>query len=98
MIEVDVQAPSTIKTEKLIQQVEQAFSQYDLTCTLKGTLASYPGCVHWHFKKGREAGTLELTWWEAERRLWFKVGDHRTAPWIEKAIPYLKKQLETSFS
>jgi hypothetical protein len=98
LIEVDVQVPSTIKTEKLTQQVEQVFSQYDLACTLKGTLTSYPGCVHWHFKKRRETGTLELTWWEAEMRLWFKVGDHRTAPWIEKAIPHLKKQLETVLS
>jgi hypothetical protein len=28
-----------------------------LRLTLKGTLAKYPGCIHWHFKRGRERGT-----------------------------------------
>ena len=39
----------------------------------KGTLASYPGCIHWHLKMGTQKGHLEITWWEAENRLCFKV-------------------------
>jgi hypothetical protein len=97
MIEIDVQVPSKIKTEELIHLIEQIGTQHDLVCSLKGTLRSYPGCVHWHFKKEKKTGTLEITWWEKERRLWFKVGDHRSAAWIEETMPHLKKQMETAF-
>lgn len=98
MIEVDVQVPSNVKTEELIRLVGQVCTQHDLVCSLKGTLTSYPGCVHWHFKKERKTGTLEITWWEKKGRLWFKVGAHRRAAWIEETIPHLKKQMEAAFS
>ena len=44
---------------------------------MKGTLASFPNCVHWHWKRGKERGTLEITWWGKQDRLWFKVAAGR---------------------
>jgi hypothetical protein len=64
---------------------------------MKGTLANYPGCVHWHYKKGKARGTLEITWWERENRLWFKVAKGRTGDWIEGSITRLKGKIERTF-
>lgn len=73
MIEVEIQISADTTNDSVVRVVEQDCKAYGLTQALKGTLASYPGCVHWHFKKDKEKGILEITWWESENRLWFKV-------------------------
>ena len=52
-------------------------------------MAKYPGCTHWHLKKDRETGTLELTWWPARNRLWFKIATGRQADWMVEAMDRL---------
>jgi hypothetical protein len=94
MIEIEIRIPPKIKPAILIKAVEQSCNDHDLTCTLKGTLTKYPDCIHWHFRKDKQRGTLEITWWEKEHRLWFKVADHRTGAWIDELLPILKKKME----
>jgi hypothetical protein len=97
MIEVELQIPDRIETEAVIRVIEQVCASNELTCSLKGTLISYPGSVHWHFKRGRQNGTLEMTWWESEHRLWFKVAYGRADEWMLESIPQLKEQIEKMF-
>ena len=94
MLEVELQISDSIESEAVLRIVEQVCASNELTCTLKGTLVSYPGSIHWHFKQGKQSGTLEITWWESEHRLWFKVASGRTSEWILKSIPQLKEQIE----
>jgi hypothetical protein len=94
MIEVELQIPDSVEPEAVLRIVEQICASNELTCSLKGTLVSYPGSIHWHFKQGKQRGTLEITWWESEHRLWFKVASGRTSEWILKSIPQLKEQIE----
>jgi hypothetical protein len=94
MIKVELKIPADAKSDSVVKVVEQVYTANNLTCALKGTLASYPGCVHWHFKKNKEKGTLEITWWERENRLWFKVSDGRVGKWIDEILPKLKKEIE----
>jgi hypothetical protein len=94
MIEVELQIPDSVEPEAVIKIVEQVCVSNELTCGLKGTLVSYPGSIHWHFKRGTQKGTLEMTWWESEHRLWFKVATRRTSEWIVESIPELKEQIE----
>jgi hypothetical protein len=94
MIEIEIQIPPKTKTITLIKVIEESCSDHDLTCTLKGTLAKYPECIHWHFRKGKQRGILEVTWWEKEHRLWFKVADNRAGIWIDESLPVLKKKIE----
>jgi hypothetical protein len=96
MIEVDLQIPSGVNGEQIVKVVERVCTANDLACARKGTLASYPGCIHWHFRLGRQKGTLEITWWESEDRLWFKAAKGRTGEWINEALPKLKKEIEVS--
>jgi hypothetical protein len=94
MIEVDVHVPRGSNPASIPHLVEEACAAEGLTLTLKGTLAKYPHCVHWHYKKGNERGTLEITWWEKENRLWFKVAAGRTGAWMEETMARLKNRLE----
>ena len=96
MIEVELQIPADAKSDSVVKVIEQVCNANGLTHMLKGTLASYPGCIHWHFKMGKQKGTLEITWWESENRLWFKVTKGRKANWIDEALPKLKKEIECS--
>jgi hypothetical protein len=96
MIEVELQVPDRVESGTVIRVVEQVCASHDLICTLKGTLVSYPESVHWHFKRGRQKGTVEITWWESKNRLWFKVASGRTAEWIKDSLPKLKAQIEKS--
>jgi hypothetical protein len=94
MIEVELLVPDRVNIDGLVRAVEQICVSNWLTCTLKGTLASYSGCIHWHFKKGKQKGTLEVTWWESKHRLWFKLANGRKGEWIDESMPRLKEQIE----
>ncbi|MEI2611974.1 MAG: hypothetical protein V9G20_25350 [Candidatus Promineifilaceae bacterium] len=74
----------------MIERIEGCFAAANLTITRKATLATYPGCTHWHLKLGQQPGTLEATYWPQENRFWFKVARNRSAPWIETVLPSLQ--------
>ena len=93
MIELELQIPADATSDTVVRVVEQICIANGLTCARKGTLASYPGCVHWHYNKGKQKETLEITWWETENRLWFKVSKGRKGDWIDESMTELKKQI-----
>jgi hypothetical protein len=93
-MEVELQVPDGVQAEAVIRVVEQVCASHDLNRHLKGTLVSYPGSIHWHFKRNGYKGTLEITWWESGQRLWFKVAKGRTSEWILEILPRLKEQME----
>jgi hypothetical protein len=94
MIEVEVKIPAHALSAAIPRIVEQVCATEGLTLSLKGTLAKYPGSIHWHFKKGLAPGTLEITWWEKQKRLWFKVAAGRRGAWIDDSIVRMKEQIE----
>jgi hypothetical protein len=94
MIEVSIEIPKDIDAVIVINVVERVCRTHQLIHTLKGTLASYPGSVHWHFKKGKQKGILEITWWQSKNRLWFKVAGGRTGKWIEESMPQIKEEIQ----
>ena len=96
MIETDVRLPPLFSPALVPHLVAQSCAGEGLTLTLKGTLKQYPNCLHWHYKKGKEPGTLEITWWEQENRLWFKVSAGRRGEWIEETIARLKLKIESA--
>lgn len=76
--------------ERLVESVCVAAG---LTVTMKGTLRTYPGSTHWHYKRVREAGVLEVTYWPAGNRLWLSVQAGRTGEWTAIAAPELAETL-----
>lgn len=93
MTEIDIPIPATAQNAAIVKAVELAAQKVGLTLTLKGTLATYPGCIHWHYKNGKERGTLEITWWPQGKRLWFKVAANRWGEWVPDAVSRLKRSI-----
>jgi hypothetical protein len=75
--------------------MEDIFAAEDLRITLKSTLIKYPGCVHWHLKRGKETGTLEATLWQG--KCWFSMSMGRMALWLEPCAERMKQVLEADF-
>jgi hypothetical protein len=80
----------------LEKTIEHLCQTAGLSITLKTTSAKFPGSIHWHLKKGRERGTLEVTLWPSQNKLWFSMQDGRSADWVMPAAHQLKAQLEES--
>jgi hypothetical protein len=78
---------SEIERSLVEQIVEESCAAVGVTLTLKGTLAKYPGCFHWHVKQGSERGTLEITYWRDQ--IWYKVNASRHGSWIDTAVQHL---------
>ncbi len=89
-LEVDISRAAG-NLENALERMCQAIG---LSVTMKTTSAKFPGSIHWHWKKGRERGTLEATLWPAQNRLWFSMQDGRSADWVMLAAYQLKAQLE----
>ncbi|MCI0398094.1 MAG: hypothetical protein L0322_24630 [Chloroflexi bacterium] len=70
--------------------IEGCCAAEGLRPALKSSLARYPGCVHWHYKQGKEPGTLEITLWPQERRAWFSIRPNRRGPWLTETAARLK--------
>lgn len=86
--------PEPVAAADIPALIEQVCLAHPLTIALRTTLASYPGCAHWHLRQGKASGTLELTWWPKKHRLWFKVAKQRNGSWIDMCLPQLKAELE----
>ena len=94
MLQTEVRLAPRADVSAVETVVEACCTAEGLTLTLKGTLVKYPGCVHWHFKRGRPSGTVELTWWPQQRRLWISVQAGRRGEWIEETTVRLKQTIE----
>lgn len=96
MTEVEFNIPPKCHLRDAEALIEATCLACGLRIAMKGTLRSYAGCVHWHLKQGDNRGTLELTLWPMRHRIWASVQDGRRAPWIEEALPRLKRAVETA--
>lgn len=92
--EIEFTVPHDADLTQAVKLIEKICAQYDLILAMKGSLAAYPGCVHWHYKRQNQKGTLELTLFARDRRVWAKVQDGRKAPWIDEDLPALQWAIE----
>ncbi len=97
MLETPLKFPPDASLVRVKRSIEKACTDGGLTLTLKDTLKQYPGCTHWHFKRGQERGTLEITLWPLGRRAWFKVSPSRTGEWIEPALVHIQQFVTAEF-
>jgi hypothetical protein len=93
--EVEFRVPKQCDLNGAERLIERVCAERGLSVAMKGSLASYPGCVHWHYKdKDHRKGTLEITLYPKDRRIWAQVQDGRRAPWIDAEIPRLRRAIE----
>jgi hypothetical protein len=94
MQEVDFRVPPSAQLTHADLIVESACVLEGLQVGMKGTLASFPGSTHWHFKSSRERGTLEITLFPRDRRIWASIQDGRRAAWIEPCLINIRHVVE----
>ena len=96
MQEIEFRVPRDLNLNRAGQLIEDACAALNLTIAMKSPLASYPGSTHWHYKNGKEKGTLELTIFPRDRRLWAQVQSGRKAAWIDAVLPELQRRIEVA--
>jgi hypothetical protein len=84
VLEFKIPLPPNADCVAVATIIEESIADVGLTVTMLGSLKKFPGCVHWHVKQGREAGTLEITLWPREQKAWFSIQAGRAAAWIEE--------------
>lgn len=80
MISTEVRLPPNAWLEKIKKLVERTCRDSKLDLKMKCPLVEYPDSVHCHYKNGKQVGTLEITLWKKEKRLWFSVQERRNGP------------------
>lgn len=94
-VDVRIQAKATLANAARV--IEALCAREGLSLKLKGSLSTHPTSVHWHFRRGRESGTLEITWWRSAGRIWFSTHRGREAAWIQASVRRLRAALERRF-
>jgi len=94
MQEIEFAVPPHCDLTNAGKLIEDVCSTLGLNLGMKGSLASYPGSIHWHYRKPKEKGTLELTLLVSERLIWAQVQSGRKAPWIETMLPKVQREIE----
>jgi hypothetical protein len=94
MKEIEFEVPRNCDLSSAAQLIEAVCSRQGLRVAMKGSLSTYPGCVHWHYKNQDQKGTLELTLYVPDKRIWAKIQEGRKAPWIDTALPPLQRAIE----
>jgi hypothetical protein len=93
----EVELPPSGDIRMVAETILRTCKSRGLAASVKTSLKSYPGSVHWHFKKRTGRGVVEVTFWAAKRRLWINVHSNRTGSWTAEEMRGLKADLEKQF-
>jgi len=94
MREIDIALRQSATDKEVVNAVDVACREAGMTQVSKGSLGKYPDCVHWHYKLGKQRGTLEITYWPKTQRAWFALRANRYALWMDNVVPQLKIDIE----
>jgi hypothetical protein len=61
MLEVEFSVPRKCDLKAAERLIEGVCTRRGLQIAMKGSQSKFPGCIHWHFKREKQKGTLELT-------------------------------------
>lgn len=98
MTEIEIPLPGDVDCELLSETIEEICIASNLRVTLKASLSKCPGSTHWHFKRGNENGTLEITLWPSQHRAWFSIHDGRARAWIREKVASLQGSFQNQFA
>jgi hypothetical protein len=89
---INIPLPSNHSQIAMPTLIEHAITDAGLLAA-RLELRSYPGATHWHIRRLGAKGTLELTYWPTQSRLWFAIHANRRAEWLAPAIDDLTARL-----
>ena len=67
--------------ERIVKPVEEIAKAHGMDVSVRTTLSSKRGSIHWHFTKGKELGVLEVTYWPKTHQLWVEIHSNRQREW-----------------
>ena len=82
------------KTGPADRDIERACASLGLMRTMRTSLKTLPANTHWHYKRGKENGVMEITLLHDTGSVTISYADGRYAQWIDKAIDALKIVLQ----
>ena len=94
----EIQVGGRWNSAAIARTIERAGESCGLSQSMKGSLRKFEGCTHWHFKKPGHSGTIELTMWSQERRVWISVQAGRRADWIKRELPEIIDMLQRALA
>jgi len=94
MCEIEFRVPRGSDLAEAEELIERVCSAHNLQPAMKASLAGYPGSIHWHYKRGKEKGTLELTLLRRTGRIWAQVNTNRNGAWIAEVLPRVRAAIE----
>ncbi len=74
---------SVMNVERAIGEVCE---ELGLRVGIRSTLAGHRDSLHWHLKREKERGTLEVSFVPEPTRLWLAVHKNREGAWIDDAV------------
>ncbi len=93
MPDYEIEWPHGIAADAVADSVDAWIVLRSMTCSMRTSLAKHPGCTHWHVKSGSSSGTLEITLWPAQGRLWVSMRANRMADWMSSVPADLTSEL-----
>lgn len=87
-----------LEEDSVWNEIEGIIKEYNLNMTLKTTLSTMKGSIHYHLKLGKLAGLLELTYWPLKKRLWVEIHHNRRSAWNLALIHPFSEALAKLFS
>lgn len=69
--------------------IELLCAREGLSNRIKSRTKSKAASTHWHFSKGADIGTLEVTLSQRQAKIWFSVHDNRRGPWTDDCMKRL---------
>jgi hypothetical protein len=89
----EIDLPRNFPLADAARAIEEACETEGLRVASRGTVATHPGSIRWNYKKGREAGAMEITLLNRERRILLSVAEKRVAPWSESTLERISETL-----
>ncbi len=90
----EISLPFGFPLAEAARMIEEAATGDGLRIALRGTNTDYPGSILWHWKRGKEAGTLKATLIQGRsRRILLTVDENRPVPWAEPALDRISDAL-----
>jgi hypothetical protein len=81
----------------VVQEIEKVINEFNLFISMKTTLSTMNGSIHYHSKCGNSRGLLEITYWPKHKRLWVDIHNNRLAEWNEEMIKPFSERLAQQF-
>ena len=82
----EVRVPEGFSSWAQLEKDAMAIAErLELSAGPRQTLRTLPESVHYHFRREKETGTLELTIWPGESRVWLTVHANRAGRWTDPA-------------